>query len=77
MDAKTRIILPTLMSAMMVLMVTFVVTLLNLGLRADFLAQWGKAYMIAWPIAAATGYLILPLARRATARIVAYIEESA
>ena len=34
-----------------------VVTYLNLGLRADFVVQWVKAYLIAWPVAAATGYL--------------------
>ena len=77
MDGKTRIILPGLMSAMMVFMVTLVVTFLNLGLQPDFLAQWAKAYLVAWPIAALTGYLVLPIARRATQRIVTYIEETA
>ena len=32
---------------MMVFMVTMIVTYLNLGLRPDFLWQWGKAYVIA------------------------------
>ena len=40
---------------MMVFMVTLVATYLNLGLRPDFVLQWAKAYIVAWPIAAATG----------------------
>lgn len=66
MDAKTRFIMATVMSAVMVLMVTLLVTYLNLGFRADFLLQWAKAYFIAWPVAATTGFLVMPAARRAT-----------
>lgn len=70
MDAKTRFILTAVMSSMMVFMVTLIVTYLNLGLRPDFLLQWVKAYFIAWPIAAVTGFLVMPMARRATDGIV-------
>jgi hypothetical protein len=70
MDAKTRFILAAIMSSMMVFMVTLVVTYVNLGLRPDFLLQWVKAYFIAWPVAATTGFLVMPMARRATDGIV-------
>jgi hypothetical protein len=73
MDAKTRFILAAVMSSMMVFMVTLMVTYLNLGLRPDFLLQWVKAYFIAWPIAAMTGFLVMPMARRATDGIVRMI----
>jgi hypothetical protein len=73
MAAKPRFIMATLMSAMMVLMVTFLVTYLNLGPRADFLVQWVKAYFIAWPVAATTGFLVMPMARRATDGIMRFI----
>jgi Protein of unknown function (DUF2798) len=73
MDAKTRFILATVMSSMMVFMVTLIVTYLNLGLRPDFLLQWVKADFIAWPIAATTGFLVMPMARRATDGIVRMI----
>jgi hypothetical protein len=66
MEARARFILAAVMSAVMVFMVTLLVTYLNLGLRPDFLAQWAKAYFIAWPVAAATGFLVMPMARRAT-----------
>jgi hypothetical protein len=74
MDRKTRLILSLLMSSVMVLMVTLLVTWLNLGLRADFGFHWVKAYLIAWPVAASTAFLIMPPARRATDWIVALIE---
>ncbi len=61
-----RLILACLMTAVMVFMVTLIVTFINLGLRSDFLLQWAKAYIIAWPIAAATAFLVMPSARRAT-----------
>ncbi len=74
MDAKGRFIHAAMMSAMMVFMVTLLVTYLNLGLRADFLYQWVKAYVIAWPVAAATAFLVMPFTRRTTERIAAMIE---
>jgi hypothetical protein len=71
---KTRLILALVMSSVMVMMVTLLVTFLNLGLRADFVRQWVKAYFIAWPIAAATGFLVMNPARRLTDLIVVLID---
>jgi hypothetical protein len=77
MDGKARLILVTTMTAIMVLMVTLVATLLNIGMRSDFVIQWVKAYLVAWPIAAITGYLIMPAARRVTTRIMNLIDGAA
>jgi hypothetical protein len=77
MDGKARLILVTTMTAVMVLMVTLVATLLNIGLRSDFVFQWLKAYLVAWPIAAITGYFIMPTARRVTTRIMNLIDGAA
>ena len=74
MEGKARFILSATMSSMMVLMVTLLVTWLNLGFRHDFLIQWAKAYIIAWPIAAVTGYLVMPMAHRFTQRVVTLID---
>ena len=73
MDNTARFILAATMSSMMVAMVTLIVTWLNLGFRADFILQWAKAYIIAWPIAALTGYAVMPMARRFTDRVVTRI----
>ena len=77
MEGKARLILAGIMSAIMVLMVTLIATYLNLGLRPDFLVQWSKAYVVGWPVAATTAYLIMPTARRWTARIVERIDGAA
>jgi hypothetical protein len=77
MDGKARLILVTIMTAIMVLMVTLVATFLNIGLRSDFVVQWIEAYLIGWPIAAITGYFIMPAARRFTTRIVNLIDGAA
>ena len=66
MTHKARFILAATQSSMMVFMVTLVVTYLNLGLRPDFVLQWAKAYIVAWPVAACTAYLVMPLAQRVT-----------
>jgi hypothetical protein len=73
---KARLILSLLMSSVMVLMVTLLVTFLNLGLTPDFLTQWAKAFVIAWPVAAGTAFMIMPGARRLTDRIVARLERT-
>lgn len=72
-----RLILSLLMSSVMVLMVTLLVTFLNLGLAPNFVMQWAKAYLIAWPVAAATGFVVMPPARRLTDRIIAKLERTA
>ena len=73
MGKLTRLILVTSMTAIMVAMVTLIATVLNLGLHAGFLTQSAKAYIVGWPVAAATGYAIMPTARRITDRVVARI----
>jgi hypothetical protein len=77
MDGKARLILVTTMTAIMVMMVTLIATLLNIGMRHDFVLQWIKAYLIGWPIAAITGYFIMPAARRVTTRLVNLIDGTA
>ena len=73
MSKKARLILIVLMTSVMVLMVTLVATLTNLGLPPDFVARWMKAYFVAWPVAAVTGYLVMPGARRLTDVIMAWM----
>ena len=77
MEGKARFILAATMSAVMVLMVTLIATFINLGLRADFVVQWAKAYAVGWPVAACTAYFIMPAARRVTAQIVELIDGKA
>jgi hypothetical protein len=52
-----------------------VITFVNLGATADFLARWMHGFAIAWPSAALAAFVAMPLARRATAAIVRLIGE--
>ena len=74
---KARFIMAATQSSMMVLMVTLIASYINLGLPRDFILQWAKAFIIAWPVAAGTAYLIMPMAQRFTARVVALIDGAA
>jgi hypothetical protein len=69
MQMLDRLLIAVIMTAMMVFVVTLIVTYLNLGFRGDFAMQWARAYFISWPIAAIMAFLVTPMARRATNRI--------
>lgn len=73
MDWKTRLLTAMLMTIVMVAVVTFIATFLNLGFDPGFLLQWAKAYIVAWPIAAITGFLVMPAARRLADRILFHL----
>ena len=53
MFAKKRapLVQSVLMSLVMVTIMTFVITTVNTGLNEGFMARWGFAYIVAWPIA--------------------------
>jgi hypothetical protein len=73
MPSSARLILAATQSSMMVFMVTLVATYLNLGLPHDFVLHWAEAYIVAWPIAAGMAYLVTPMARRFTDRVMTLI----
>lgn len=74
MDGKARFIFPVLITAVIVFVVSAVVTFSNIGLRADFVPRWLSAFLIGWPVAAVTAFFAIPLVRAATAKLVALIE---
>lgn len=74
MDGKAKFIFPVIMTAIIVFIVSFLVTLLNLGWPADFVRRWLGAFLTAWPLAAVVAFFAIPLARVATQRLVALIE---
>ena len=77
MDSKSRIVFPIIITAMIVFVVSAVVTFFNIGLRADFVVRWLTAFIIGWPVAAVTAYFAIPIARAITQRVVSAIEGSA
>jgi len=77
MDGRTRLILITTTTGVVVLVVTLALTYFHIGLRSDFVREWIESYAVGWPVAVATGYVILPMAQRVTARIVKLIDGAA
>jgi len=77
MQGKAKLIYPVLTAGQMVLMVTLVATYLNLGWRSDFFFLWMKAWLVSWPVAAATAFIAMPIAQRATMLIMRLLENVA
>ena len=75
MEGKARFIFPVIISALIVFVVSGVVTFP--GLRADFVPRWLKAFMTGWPVAAVLAFVAIPYVRRATEVIVRMIEGQA
>jgi hypothetical protein len=65
-----HLVFSIVMGAMMVFLMTFVITLVNVGLVSDFGARWMKAFGVAFPVAVPVIYFLAPLARRISARFV-------
>ena len=76
MEGKARFIFPIIITAIIVFVVSAVVTYSNIGLHPDFVPRWLKAFIVGWPVAAVTAFLAIPSVRRATAWIVGVIESS-
>ena len=76
MEGKARFIFP-IISALIVFVVSGVVTFTNIGLRADFVPRWLKAFMTGWPVAAVLAFVAIPYVRRATEVIVRMVEGQA
>jgi hypothetical protein len=74
MDGKAKYIFPVIITAVIVLIVGAVVTFANIGLRADFITRWLRAFVTGWPVAIVVAFFAIPLARRATAAIVHLID---
>ena len=77
MEGKARFVFPVIISALIVFVVSGVVTFTNIGLRADFVRRWLKAFVTGWPVAAVLAFIAIPYVRRATEVIVRMIEGQA
>ena len=74
MEGKARYIFPAIITAIIVFIVSGVVTFTNIGFDPAFVPRWLKAFIVGWPVAIVVAFFAIPLARRLTARIVALIE---
>jgi hypothetical protein len=74
MEGKAKFVFPIIATAVIVFVVSAVVTFVNIGFRADFVRRWLTAFSIGWPVAALTGLIVFPPLRRVVAAIVRLIE---
>lgn len=63
-----HLVFSIIMGAIMVFIVTFVITAANMGFPPDFLARWAKAFLLAYVVAVPVIYFVAPFARRLSAR---------
>jgi len=77
MEGKAKFIFPIVITAIIVFIVSAVVTFFKIGMRADFVTRWLSAFMVGWPVAAVTAFFALLFARAVTLRIVGVIERAA
>lgn len=53
----------------MISIMTFLITVVNLGFGPAFLAHWGKAFTVAYAVGVPTIFLLAPVARKLTGGI--------
>ncbi len=58
-----------IMGAMMIFLMTLVITLVNVGPGPDFFARWLKAFAIAYVVGVPVIFFLAPLARKLTGRL--------
>ena len=57
------------MGAMMIFIMTFVITMINVGLSEHFIQAWMKAFGIAYVVGVPVIFFLAPVARKLTGRI--------
>jgi predicted membrane channel-forming protein YqfA (hemolysin III family) len=67
---RFHLVFSLLMGAMMIFVMTFVITLINVGVPADFIGRWMRAFLIAYVVGVPVIYFLAPTARKMTAKIV-------
>lgn len=63
-----HLVFSIIMGAIMVLLMTFVITLVNIGFASDFFARWMKAFAVAYVVAVPVIYFLAPMAKKLAAR---------
>jgi hypothetical protein len=66
---KFHLVFSFVMAAMMVFLVTFVVTLANLGWVEHFVVAWARSFLIAYTVAVPVIFFVAPVARRITEQL--------
>jgi uncharacterized protein YaaW (UPF0174 family) len=66
---KFHLVFSSVMGAMMISIMTFVISLVNVGWGDHFFKTWMKAFGIAYVVGVPVIFLLAPVARKITARL--------
>ena len=66
---KFHLVFSLVMGAMMIFIMTFVITLVNVGLGAHFVQAWLKAFGIAYVVGVPVIFFLAPVARKLTGKL--------
>lgn len=66
---KFHLVFSMVMGALMISIMTFVISMVNVGPSPDFLRIWGKAFLVAYVVGVPVIFFVAPVARRITGKI--------
>jgi hypothetical protein len=66
---KFHLVFSAVMGALMISLMTLVITFVNVGLVEDFLGRWLRAFLIAYVVGVPVIFFLAPMARKITGRM--------
>jgi len=66
---KFHFVFSLVMGALMISLMTLVITFVNVGLVEDFLGRWLRAFLIAYVVGVPVIFFLAPMARKITGRV--------
>lgn len=66
---KFHLVFSLIMGALMISLMTFVITAVNIGFTFDFLSRWGRAFAVAYAVGVPVIFFMAPLARKLTGKL--------
>jgi hypothetical protein len=66
---KFHLVFSAVMGALMISLMTLVITFVNVGLIEDFVARWLRAFLIAYAVGVPVIFFLAPMARKITGRL--------
>lgn len=66
---KFHLAFSLIMGMLMISLMTFVITAVNVGFTPDFLTRWGKAFLVAYVVGVPVIFFMAPMARKLTGKL--------
>lgn len=66
---KFHLVFSAIMGALMISLMTLVITFVNVGLVQDFVGRWLRAFAIAYVVGVPVIFFLAPMARKITGRL--------